>query len=255
MRPAELAAVQEQARALGDPTRHAIFRYIAAASGPVTVADLTDHVGLHHTAVRQHLAKLVAAGLINEEVEHRTTRGRPRLRYVVDATAAGRWDAHGPYERLAVLLAEALRSGDSPVDVGRRAGEVRRGLAVEGGVEAVAAEMARQGFQPSLRRRRGVLELVLHHCPFQAAALANPEAVCALHLGIAQGAAEQAGGVEVEGLIPRDPRRAGCRLLLRPLLTPPSGGGKEGFRPCGEGGRVVAPGVECVGPRRRVASA
>lgn len=218
MRSADLAAVQAQARALGDPTRHAIFRYVTGASFPVTVAELTDHVGLHHTAVRQHLAKLVTAGLVREDVERRATRGRPRLRYTVDPTAAGRWDAGGPYERLAVLLAEALRSGDCPVEVGRRAGGARRGTpAGSGGVEAVTAEMARQGFEPSLRRRRGGLELVLRHCPFQAAALANPEAVCALHLGMARGAAERAGGVEVEGLLPRDPRRAGCRLLLRAL--------------------------------------
>lgn len=218
MQPDDIVTVQEQARALGDPTRHAIFRYVAGAPGPVTVAELTDHVGLHHTAVRQHLARLAAAGLVTEEVERRTTRGRPRLRYVVDPTAAGRWDGHGPYERLAVLLAEALRSGETPVEVGRRAATAPPGSPPGGGgVDAVTAEMARQGFQPSLRRRRGGLELVLDHCPFRAAAMANPEAVCALHLGLAQGAAEQAGGVEVEGLVPRDPRRAGCRLLLRPL--------------------------------------
>jgi predicted ArsR family transcriptional regulator len=224
VRTSEPAAVQEQARALGDPSRHALFRHIAGAPGPVTVAELTDHVRLHHTAVRQHLGKLVAAGLVREEVEHRATRGRPRLRYVVDPVAAGRWGGHGPYERLAVLLAEALRTGESPVDVGRRAGEALSGGLAGGGVEAVAAEMARQGFQPSVRRRRDGLDVVLEHCPFQAAAMVNPEAVCALHLGIAQAAAEHAGGVEVQGLIPKDPRRAGCRLLLRPLPGAPEPG-------------------------------
>jgi predicted ArsR family transcriptional regulator len=210
--------MREQARALGDLTRHALFRYLAEAPGPTGVAELTEHVGLHHTAVRQHLAKLVAAGLVVEEVERRVSRGRPRLRYAVDPKAAGRWDAGGPYERLAVLLAEALRTGDTPVDVGRRAGQANP-AAPGTGIEAVTAEMARQGFEPSLRRRRAGsgVELVLGCCPFQAAALANPEAVCALHLGLAQGVAEQAGGVEVEGLVPRDPRRAGCRLVLRPL--------------------------------------
>jgi predicted ArsR family transcriptional regulator len=209
-------AVQEQARALGDPTRHAIFRRLARASRPLTVAELTTHVGLHHTAVRQHLAKLVAAGLVTEEAERRASRGRPRLRYAVAPAAAGRWDIPGPYERLAVLLAEALRTGDSPAQVGRRAAQAAPARRTPAGpVEAVAAEMARQGFEPSLRTRRGGVELVLGHCPYQAAALANPDAVCALHLGLAQGVAERVGGVEVEGLVPRDPRRAGCRLLLR----------------------------------------
>lgn len=53
-----MSAVQEQARALGDPTRHAIFRNIAEAGGPVGVAELTEQLGLNHNAIRQHLAKL-----------------------------------------------------------------------------------------------------------------------------------------------------------------------------------------------------
>lgn len=214
----DAAAIREQAQALGDPTRHAIFRFVAAAPGPTTVAELTDHVGLHHTAVRQHLAKLVTAGLVVEEVERRSSRGRPRLRYVIDPAAAGRWDAHGPYEGLAVLLAEALASGETPFEIGLREGLRRRMPVAEGSpVEAVVTEMARQGFQPSVRQRRNAVEVVLEHCPFEAAAVANPEAVCSLHLGMAKGVADRVGGVEVEGLTPRDPRRAGCRLLLRPL--------------------------------------
>ena len=212
-----LHTVHAQARALGDPSRHAIFRHLAAASGPLTIAELTDYAGLHHTAVRQHLAKLVAAGLVEEECEHRTTRGRPRLRYAVAPAAAGRWDITGPYERLAVLLAEALRTGCAPAEVGRRAGERRAPILRGGGdpVEAVTTEMAREGFEPALRPRRNGAELILGHCPYRAAALANPEAVCALHLGLAQGVADQVGGVEVTSLVPRDPRRAGCRLILR----------------------------------------
>jgi predicted ArsR family transcriptional regulator len=223
----DLPTVQAQARALGDPTRHAIFRRLLETAGPLTVAELTAGVGLHHTAVRQHLAKLLAAGLVAEEPEERTTRGRPRLRYTVDPAAAGRWGGPGPYERLAVLLAEALRTGVSPEEVGRRAsrdgvaGPAAGGPAAGGPVGAVAAEMARQGFEPRLRQRRNGVELVLGCCPYQAAALANPEAVCALHLGLARGAAEQVGGVEVEALVPHDPRRAGCRLLLQPLPDGP----------------------------------
>jgi predicted ArsR family transcriptional regulator len=204
----------EQARALGDPTRHALFRYIGAAPGPVDVAELTEHVGLHHTAVRQHLAKLVSAGLVVEAVEHRAIRGRPKLRYALPP-AAGPGGA-AAYERLAVLLAEALRTGDEPVDVGRRAGRAVE-VPAGGGVAAVEAEMARQGFEPTLRRKAGGrVDLVLGSCPFESAALANPDAVCALHLGLAEGVAEAAGGVEVEGLVVRDPRRAGCRLRLQP---------------------------------------
>ena len=62
-----MSTLQIQARALGDPTRHELFRYIADAARPVEVAELTEHLGLHHNAIRQHLAKLVEAGLVRKK--------------------------------------------------------------------------------------------------------------------------------------------------------------------------------------------
>jgi len=62
-----VTALQRQARALGDPTRHQIFRYVADAGEPTGVAELTAHFGLNHNAIRQHVAKLVTAGLVREE--------------------------------------------------------------------------------------------------------------------------------------------------------------------------------------------
>ena len=62
--------------------------------------------------------------------------------------------------------------------------------------------------------RDGDVEIVLHDCPFESAAVTDPAIVCALHLGIAQGLAEVTDGVVVDELIPDDPRRAQCRLKL-----------------------------------------
>ena len=109
-----MATLQQQARALGDPTRHEIFRYIADASFPVDVAELTDHFGLNHNAIRQHLAKLVDAGLVVEDTAPSSGRGRPRLVYVLDPGAESRWGVTGPYERLSRWLAEMVRTGDTP---------------------------------------------------------------------------------------------------------------------------------------------
>jgi DNA-binding transcriptional ArsR family regulator len=44
--------MQEQARALGDPTRHAIFRHIAEAGRPVGVAELNEEFPFNHNAIR-----------------------------------------------------------------------------------------------------------------------------------------------------------------------------------------------------------
>ena len=112
--------LQVQAKALGDPTRHGIFRYIADAAEPVDVAELTDHFGLNHNAIRQHLAQLVAAELV---VESRRPLGKrsPSAELRAHPNADSRW-AWPDYERLAGWLAEVVRTGDSPFEVGGGSG-------------------------------------------------------------------------------------------------------------------------------------
>lgn len=212
-----MRTLQQQARALGDPTRHAIYRYVADSDAPVDIAELTGHFKLNHNAIRQHLAKLVEAGLLTETAAKGGGPGRPRLLYELDQTADSRWGAIGPYERLSLLLAEIIRTGDSATAVGRRAGERLRPPASAGGdpIIGMAAAMAAQGFDPEVRAGKGKVDVVLHHCPFESTALADPETVCTLHLGIAEGLAEGSGSV-VEELIARDPRVADCLVRLRP---------------------------------------
>jgi predicted ArsR family transcriptional regulator len=206
--------LQLQARALGDPTRHEVFRYLADAERPVDVAELTEHLGLHHNAIRQHLAKLVEAELVSEDTAAPVGRGRPRLVYTVDASAESRWGVTGPYERLTLLLTEVIRSGDSPVDVGRRAGRrlrVATGDATDPVSDFMDA-MQRHGFEPTATRRGDQVDIVLGSCPFETTALADPDTVCGLHLGLAFGAADSLGGLVVDELIRRDPRHGTCRL-------------------------------------------
>lgn len=216
-----MSTLQQQARALGDPTRHAIFRYIADAGAPVGIAELTDWLGVNHNAVRQHLAKLVDAQLVRRSTVASGGPGRPRLVYVVDPGAGSRWGPSGPYERLSRLLAEVVRTGDSPVEVGRRAGrELAAAAAGAGPVERMAAAMAAQGFEPEVRRGRKRVEVVLGTCPFASTALTDRVTVCSLHLGIAEGLADGTG-VDVDELVGRDPRRANCRIRLLPAPDQP----------------------------------
>jgi predicted ArsR family transcriptional regulator len=210
-----MSTLQQQARALGDPTRHAIFRYVADASDAVGVAELTDHFELNHNAIRQHLAKLVDAGLVVESTASSDGPGRPRLLYEVDPGAESRWGVIGPYERLSLLLSEIIRTGDSPEEVGRRAGQEYRDSVTEAVDVAtnMADVMARMGFEPEVRQRGNRIDIVLDTCPFATTALADPDTVCGLHLGIAEGLAEGTTTV-VDELIIKDPRRAKCRLRL-----------------------------------------
>lgn len=207
---------QREARALGDPTRHEIFRYLGETKAPVGVAELTAHLGLHHNAIRQHLAKLVAAELVEEHTAPAHGRGRPRLVYRIAPAAQARWGGPGPYERLSLLLADMLRSGDDAEAVGRRAA-IQTPLVADrdDALNLVVDEMAAHGFDPELRRRGRRTEIVLQTCPYATAARSDPDIVCTLHLGIARGAAARTGGrIVVEELIARDPRRAGCRLCV-----------------------------------------
>ncbi len=211
-----MTTLQAQARALGDPTRHSIFRYIAADDAPVGVAALTAHLGLNHNAIRQHLAKLVDAALVVEAKAPPTGPGRPRLVYTADPGVESRWGVTGPYERLSMLLSEVIRSGDTPVEVGRRAGRAGH-VATDDPAVAVARiseAMAREGFDPEIRRRRSGTDIVLRNCPFESTALADPDTVCQLHLGIAQGLAEGSETIEIDELVAKDPRTANCRLVL-----------------------------------------
>jgi predicted ArsR family transcriptional regulator len=207
--------LQVQARALGDPTRHAIFRHIAQAGRAVGIAELNDQFPFNHNAIRQHLAKLVAAGLMSETKAPTAGRGRPRLVYEINPAVEGQWGTIGPYERLSRLLAEIIRTGLDPEEVGRRAADVFRVPSPSGDVVAdVTAAMARQGFEPEVRPLRGGAEIVLHNCPFATTALADRDTICALHLGIAEGLTD-ASAAAVTELVGYDPRKAGCRLRLR----------------------------------------
>ena len=208
-----MSGVQEQARALGDPTRHAIFRHVVSSPSPVSVGELTDRFELNHNAIRQHLAKLVAAGLLLEERAAASGPGRPRLLYTVNPAAESRWGATGPYERLAMLLTEVIHSGETPVEIGRRAGHREAATHHDDGPSAALVDLAaRGGFEPTVQRRGDDVEVLLHTCPFVNAALADPDIVCELHRGIAIGVAEEVGGMTIDGLDRTDPRYAPCRL-------------------------------------------
>lgn len=214
--------LQQQARALGDPTRHRIFTFVADAEAPVDVAQLTAQLGLNHNAIRQHLAKLVGAGLVVESKHASGAPGRPKLVYAIEPSAESRWGVVGPYQRLSKLLAEMVRTGDAPEEVGRREGaRLRAEGAAAPGLPALERAMVREGFHPETQERGGRVDVVLQNCPFEATALDDPDTVCALHLGIAKGLTEGADGLTVQELVAKDPRRAGCRLKLR------TGGGSQ----------------------------
>jgi predicted ArsR family transcriptional regulator len=196
-----------RARALSVPTRVTVFDLLRSADGPMTAPELAAVVGVHHTAVRQHLAVLSEAGLVAAASQPHPGRGRPhRVYWAVDVV--------DPYEELGTALAEAMSGGLSAREIGRRRG---RALvpSPDGTMATLEAEAQRLGFEPTVRRRgKGTFELVLGACPFANAAAVAPDAVCDLHLGLAEGIVERGGGLVVDALHAADPHRGGCRFSL-----------------------------------------
>ena len=198
-----------RARALSTPTRVQIMRTLRAASAPMTAAELADAIGVHHTVIREHLALLADAGMVSGAQLPIIGRGRPRTGYV---SAVG--VPEDAYVQLATLLAEAMASGVSAREAGRRAGaslQPREG----GAVPTLQYEAERLGFRPTVRSSGEVHEIVLRQCPFEEVALTSPQTVCDLHLGLAEGVCERVGGAVVERLHVADPRQAGCCITLR----------------------------------------
>ena len=210
-----MTSLQTQARALGDPTRHAIFQYLVDNSRDVDVAELTAHLGLHHNAIRQHLAKLLGAGLIVESTVPNGGPGRPKLVYRVDPSTDSRWGPTGPYERLSWLLTEVATSGATPIEVGRRA-TAGDAVDVDGSaVDTLTAHLTANGFEPTVDVDGSTIRFVLGQCPFASAAALAPGVVCELHRGMAMGVAERTGALTVDDLTIVDPHQGGCVLTCR----------------------------------------
>ena len=58
----------------------------------------------------------------------------------------------------------------------------------------IELDLTRRGFRPSRSERGRRLEPVLGRCPFAEVAVDDPDTVCQLHLGLAEGLAEGLGG-------------------------------------------------------------
>ena len=67
-------------RALASTSRVALMDVLRCGQG-LTVAELSTAVSLHPNTTREHLSRLIDAGLVTGEPEQRASRGRPRMFY------------------------------------------------------------------------------------------------------------------------------------------------------------------------------
>lgn len=202
-------------RAVSDPTRVAILSALAAAPG-LTVAELTEHFGLHHSAIRAHLQVLSVAGLVRQESGPPVGRGRPAKVFQAVPGALERWGGGGPHEELARMLVDLVSSGDEVPAAGRRAGAR---LAAESGVGdevgKVEAVTRRLGFEPAAPVSDGdEVTFRLGACAFAASAEVAPQLVCGLHRGVVEGVLEGSERLRLRELRVANPKTCGCEVVL-----------------------------------------
>ena len=172
-----------------------VLARLRQAAEPLGVAEIAELTGLHVNTARFHLDGLVTDGFAVRTTDNRGARGRPRVLY------APRAEAPGPrsYRLLAEMLIGVVASQPEPrqaaIDAGREWGRhlVERAAPSERPSAADAAArlndlLAAVGFEPTVRTEGEPVAIDLRHCPFREVAERHTDVVCALHLGLMQGA-------------------------------------------------------------------
>jgi predicted ArsR family transcriptional regulator len=179
-------------RLLAGVTRSRLLDVLQASGGPIGIAELAEHVGLHPNSVREQLARLVDAGLVEREVAPPAGRGRPGLRY----RARPETDGSEPYRALAGVLADQLARTPDPTAASLAAGErwgrslvgdPERALTDDEAVGRIVALLDEAGFAPESPARPSD-PIRLRRCPFDPLARTEPSVVCGVHLGLMRGA-------------------------------------------------------------------
>jgi predicted ArsR family transcriptional regulator len=163
------------------------------------MAALSSATGLHANTLRDHLEALEQAGLVRRHTAAPQGPGRPRALYeVVGADAT-----HVEYADLATVLASTIRrTSDDPRLAATLAGsQWGQELAASHGRPAradgpgarreVVAVLDELGFAPEADQDNSVVRLT--RCPLLDTARRFPDVVCAVHLGIVQGALGEYG--------------------------------------------------------------
>lgn len=203
--------ILDVAKALGEETRFAIFRTIAGARDPLTVKDLVERLGMHHSAIRIHLNKLADAGLIISQKRHKPGAvGRPQLAFLPSPRAISITLPPRDYRFLARLAmdlatrADDLRGIDEfgftwGRDYIRDKDRGANGpIPLAQAMKVVRREMSESGVATSVEHHDGFSELFLHNCVFGELAPDFDPAICTLHQAVLRGMVSQISAEEFE---------------------------------------------------------
>jgi predicted ArsR family transcriptional regulator len=201
--------------------RARVLEHLQRTGAAVTVDDLAVALDLHPNTARKHLDGLVARGLAVSTTAPAEGRGRPARMYApAERTEPDR--RVRDYAGLAAALAGhmARTSADPRADALAAGADWGRSLAAGSTTgsaaharRTVVALLAELGFDPDADA--GATTVRLRRCPLLDTALAYPDVVCSLHLGLVRGALVEIGAdPDVASLEPFAEPGA-CRLDLR----------------------------------------
>lgn len=223
---------------LDEPTRRALFDYVAAQGAPVSRDAAAEAVGVDRSVAAYHLDRLVADGLVTTSYFRPHGRGgpgagRPAKHYEPSGDELVVSVPPRDYRLAAELLARAADADPDPASPVRRALEsaardLGRELATEdtgasGQGDGVGAEqppepdgparlrrvLAQLGFRPYLDDE-GTIRL--RNCPFSRLADRHPGLTCGMNLALVTGIAEGADA----GVQPAiDPAAGDCCVVAR----------------------------------------
>jgi predicted ArsR family transcriptional regulator len=174
--------------------REDVLRVLRLAPGPQSIASLAADLQLHPNTVRFHLDSLIAAGRVRQADGGARRPGRPALLFeaVRGMDPGGRRGYRTLAEILTVGVAALPDTEPLAIDAGRQWGRRRAATHTSGPVvDRLVSLMDELGFAPERQDCDGSRRIGLRHCPFLELAESHAQVICALHLGLMQGALDE----------------------------------------------------------------
>jgi predicted ArsR family transcriptional regulator len=168
-------------------TREVVVQLILER-GPMTVAELAEHIGISTAAVRRHLDTLAAEGrVISREQRSQGSPGRGRPAREFALTEAARESFPQAYDDLAASALRFMAEHGGPeavqafVENRAKALEERVRIRLDGAttqeekIAALAEALSEQGYAASAHRLASGEQLCQHHCPVAHVAAQFPQ--------------------------------------------------------------------------------
>jgi predicted ArsR family transcriptional regulator len=221
--------------ALGEPTRRALYEYVAAAGRWVSRDEAAEALDLERGTAAHHLDRLASDGLLETDYQRLSGKqgpgaGRPAKLY---RRALRDFDVTLPprdYALVGMMLAEAVdRSRTARVDIADAVDDVATAEGRRLG-DATGEELPVARVRTPARRRKVVLDVlerhgfeprtdddgtvVLRNCPFHKLAQEHTDLICGMNLCMMKAVLDQVGDLGLEARL--EPEADACCVKLRP---------------------------------------